>query len=296
MIGKILTALVLTLALFLPDAARAAGKAKETEKDLGLMMLEIPAGSFMMGSPASEKGRYSDERRHKVKISRPFLMAKTEITQEQWDEVMDEEPSFFGKCGDDCPVEKVSWEDATRFCNRLSKKAGLGKCYRGDKWTRGCTGYRLPTEAEWEYAARAGSQDAFTVGDVVQQGCGQDPKLGAASWYCGNSKVRYSGCYDASAWGGPKCIGAHPVGRKKPNAWGLYDMQGNVWEWVWDWKGDYPKGPVSDPVGPASGVLRVYRGGCWSSLAKSLRSALRFGFIPQYKSRRLGFRVARSLP
>ena len=189
-----------------------------------------------------------------VRISRGFDLGKYEVTQGQWEAVMGSNPSYLNRCGLDCPVERVSWEDAQEFIGRLNAMDGEGT-------------YRLPTEAEWEYAARAG-----TTGDRYGN-------LDAIAWYDDNS-------------GGRK----HPVGQKAPNAWGLHDMLGNVWEWVEDWYGDYPGGSVTDPRGPASGSYRVRRGGGWRSGASNCRSAIRISATPGNRNSNLGFRLLRTVP
>ncbi|MEW6267496.1 MAG: SUMF1/EgtB/PvdO family nonheme iron enzyme [Thermodesulfobacteriota bacterium] len=237
-------------------------KAKEGEtppsftNSLGQKFVLIPSGTFTMGSPSSESGRDDDETQHQVTISRPFYMQTTEVTQGQWRSVMGSNPSHFKNCGDDCPVESVSWNDAQEFIGRLNAKEGGNK-------------YRLPSEAEWEYAARAGSRTAYSFGESQSE-------LGQYAWYDGNS-------------GGQ----THPVGRKRPNAWGFYDMHGNVWEWCQDWYGVYPSGAVTDPQGPSSGSDRVHRGGSWLSYAQYCRSAFRAGLVPGDRFNLLGFRLVR---
>ena len=180
-------------------------------------------------------------------------------------------------CGDTCPVELVSWFEAVDYVNRVSDAEGLPRCYAddADRTFAGldCTGYRLPTEAEWEYAARAGTQTAYHTGVNTQTGCNDDPNLNLAGWYCGHSGDT-----------------THPVGQKQVNAWGLYDMHGNVSEWVQDWYAAYPPGAVVDPAGPASGEVRVLRGGGWSSVAQHVRSAFRYKDSPARRSSFLGFR------
>ncbi len=231
--------------------------------------VRIPPGSFQMGSPASEQGRYKDEGpQHRVTITRAFLMQATEVTQGQYRALMGKNPSHFTSCGDNCPVEKVSWHEAVAYCNALSRKEGLEECYDGDR-LRGldCKGYRLPTEAEWEYAARAGSTGA-RYGD-----------LDSVAWYKGNSGKS-----------------THTVGKKRPNAWGLYDMLGNVLEWCHDWKGDYSSSSATDPTGPRTGSRRVRRGGSWVNVAGYVRAAIRLNFTPDGRDYILGFRPLRFCP
>ena len=247
---------------------------------IGMMFVRIPAGSFMMGSKFSPeetakryggKAKYfTDERpRHRVTISRSFYMQTTEVTQAQWTAVMDTTPwsgkKYVKSNCPSCPAVYVSWNDARKFIRKLNQKEGGSR-------------YRLPTEAEWEYAARAGGTGAYCFGDTKGQ-------LGEYAWYRDNASNA-----------GQKY--AHAVGGKKPNRWGLYDMHGNVLEWVQDWfeKGHYSSSPGTDPRGPGSGADRVFRGGCWLGSARSCRSAVRDGFEPGYAFDALGFRVARDAP
>jgi len=235
----------------------------------------IPAGNFMMGSPENESERAIDESQHLVKLTKGFWMGETAVTQGQWKTLKGSNPSRFSSCGGVCPVEKVSWFDAVKYANTLSRKAGLGECYREEKkhvgkgkWIwEGSQGFRLPTEAEWEYAARAGVVGRYAGGN----------DLSAVGWYKKNSGAT-----------------THRVGVKMANAWGLFDMSGNVWEWVWDWYGDYPEGSVTDPRGPSSGSLRVLRGGSWFNFSRYCRSALRGDLSPDNRSYVLGFRLART--
>jgi formylglycine-generating enzyme required for sulfatase activity len=253
--------------------------------------VRIEAGAFWMGSPEGELGRDpTNETRHRVTLSRAFALKVTEVTQAEWRAMMGNvvEPSFVN-CGDACPMESVSWEDAVAYCNALSQREGLPPCYGGapDFAFAGldCAGYRLPTEAEWEYAARAGTQTAFYTGPIEHTECDPvDPNADRAGWHCGN------------AGGTP-----HPVASpgKAPNAWGLYDMHGNVWEWVNDWYdvdyGGARGAAATDPLGPASGELRVNRGGGWINDAHFVRSAYRGSRAPADRLNNLGFRPSRSL-
>ena len=255
--------------------------------------MRIQPGTFEMGSPSSEEGRDDDETRHTVTITRAFLLQATEVTQGQWRALMGTSPAYFPTCGDACPVEQVSWSDAVMYLNALSRSNGLDECYSlsdctgavgggcaggegycfdgydcaGVRFTGlSCSGYRLPTESKWEYAARAGSTSA-RHGDVDD-----------VAWTPGNSGGR-----------------THSVGGLEPNAWGLYDMLGNVWEWTHDWYGSYG-GSATDPTGPATGSGRVGRGGSWGDLASGARAASRSRFVSRARSLYLGFRPARSLP
>ena len=233
---------------------------------IGMKLVLIPKGTFMMGSPESEERRRKDETQHQVTISKDYYLGATEVTQGQYEKVMGTNPSYFlgneiKETSTNNPVEQVSWEDAVEFCKKLSdlpeeKKAGRL--------------YRLPTEAEWEYACRAGSKTAYSFGESSKS-------LGDYAWFDGNRNNQ-----------------THPVGEKKANAWGIYDMHGNVWEWCSDRYGDYPKGAVSDPVEQLEGSFRVYRGGSWDDVAAYCRSANRNGYVPSFRSRNLGFRVALS--
>ena len=222
----------------------------------------IPAGTFMMGSPSTELGRSSNETRHQVTLSNSYYIQTTEVTQGQWKAVMGSNPSYFSSCGDDCPVDNVSWNDVQEFITRLNAM-GQGT-------------YSLPTEAQWEYAARAGSTTAFANGDITDTGC-SDPVLGAMGWYCGNANRT-----------------THQVARKSPNAWGLYDMHGNVWEWCQDWYGSYSTSSVTDPVGPLRGSYRVFRGGSWYCNAWLCRSAIRGNGSPDFRFDGIGFRLVLS--
>jgi formylglycine-generating enzyme required for sulfatase activity len=218
----------------------------------------IPAGRFTMGSASSEVDRSSDESQVEVSLSQPFWLAKTEVTQAQWEAVMGSNPSEFK--GPNLPVENVSWEDAQAYLTKLNEKGVLP-----DGWK-----FALPTEAQWEYACRAGEKGPYSGGTLDEVG-----------WYGDNSGTQ-----------------THEVGQKKPNAWGLHDMHGNVWEWCADWYEDTLKGG-SDPAGPSSGVDRVLRGGSWFSggswlfsVATRCRAAFRFWHYPGIRLNDLGFRPA----
>jgi formylglycine-generating enzyme required for sulfatase activity len=211
-----------------------------------------------------QAGGDSDEKPHQVTLTKPFYIGVYEVTNAQWRAVMGSVPSHWEDA--DRPVEKVSWEDAAEFCRKLSALPEERKAGRV---------YRLPTEAEWEYACRAGTETTYSFGDDESQ-------LDEYAWYVRNSGNQ-----------------THPVGTKKPNGWGLYDMHGNVWEWCSDWYGKYPQGEVTDPQGQgpsgASVRVRVYRGGDWHITARYCRSAYRCGNDPSNRFDGLGFRLALSL-
>ncbi len=247
---------------------------------IGQTFVYIEPGTFTMGSPTNELGRGSDETQHEVTLTQGFYMMTTEVTQGQWRAVMGNSPSRFSNCGSDCPVERVSWNDVQTFISTLNSLEGTDR-------------YRLPTEAEWEYAARAGTQTSLPNGAISVTGCEYDPNLVEIGWYCYNSEVAYSGCFDntQNSVGGSPCSGTHPVKQKLPNNWGLYDVIGNVWEWCSDWYGDYPTGAVTDPTGPTSGSVRVFRGGNWYFHAMNSRSASRHMATPDYIGFHVGFRL-----
>ena len=233
---------------------------------IGMEFVRIPSGSFTMGSPKDEPGRWDDETpQHRVTLTRDFFMGTTEVTQGQWKAMMGNNPSHFDKCGDACPVEQVSWNDVQEFIKKLNSLDGRR--------------YRLPTEAEWEYAARAGTETPFTYGRCLS-----------------TDQANYRGNYPLSGCDkGEYRERTIPVGSlDAPNAWGLHDMHGNVHEWCQDWFGDYPSGSVTDPTGPSSGSYRVLRGGGWSFQARYCRSAARGGSSPSYRKSDFGFRLALS--
>jgi len=277
-------------------------------------MVLIPAGSFWMGSSESELGRVSDEVLHYVELTKGFYMDTTEVTQGSFNSLMEYNPSYFLSCGDDCPVEWVSWNEALVYANARSKEEGLEECFDctktapyfecslKSKFTKpqDCLGYRLPTESEWEYAVKAETDTAFYSGDITQtQKSPLDPNLDAIGWYGGNSGASYEGAFGCTDWyeGSINC-GTQPVGGKLVNSFGLYDMSGNVWEWTMDWIGDYPAGteesPSVDPTGVESGSNRVQRGGSWDNFAYSCRSAYRLNLTPGSRSSDLGFRLVRT--
>lgn len=223
----------------------------------------ISPGSFLMGSPEYEPGRNKDETQHQVTLTEGFYIQVTPVTQRQWVSVMGFNPSTFADRGDDCPVEGITWIQCQEFIRKLN--------------SAGEYSYRLPTEAEWEYACRAGSLGPFANGELLEPLCALDPNLDCMGWYCGNSGRT-----------------VHPVAQKAPNAWGIFDMHGNLCEWCQDWYGDYPSSDQFDPSGAPFGPGRVVRGGSWFSSAKNCRSACRFHWPPNSRSDFIGFRLVRS--
>jgi formylglycine-generating enzyme required for sulfatase activity len=257
-------------------------------------MILIPAGAFTIGSPTSEPGRSFNETQHSVTLTKAIYVSTCEVTQFEWQSVMGWNDSYFQ--GANRPVEQVTWYDAVSYCDRRSTDDGFtpvytitGATYSGNHitnatvaWDQAANGYRLPTEAEWEYACRAGSTTAFCNGGITNSGRSclpLNPSLAKVGWYCGNAGDT-----------------THDVGGKTANAGGLKDMHGNVWEWCWDWYGTYPAGPLTDPIGPASGSDRVGRGGSWANFALGCRSAVRVSIMPGGGSYDCGFRLSRTAP
>lgn len=237
-------------------------------------MLGLPPGEFLMGSTKFA----SEQPVHVVKLTRPFALSETEVTQSHYQAVMGENPSLFKDKADFAarPVEQVSWFDAVRYCNKLSEREALAPCYqiRGDdvRWSDPrCLGYRLPTEAEWEYAARA---------DQPYE-------------YAGSNEVDTVAWHDRASEGSE----THRVAEKNANSWFLYDLSGNVQEWVWDWyASSYAGAEKLDPRGPKQGEIRVLRGGSSSNMADFARVAARYGATPATSNGNIGFRLARFLP
>lgn len=215
----------------------------------GMRFALIPAGSFVMGTPPSEPQREAQERPHRVTLTHPFYMATREVTQREWTSVTGNNPSSFAGC-DRCPVERITYHDVESFLQRLNA-------------TSAWPGFRLPTEAEWEYACRAGGTRAYGASDTIDR-----------------SRANYDG------------TSTTPTGRFAPNAWGLFDMSGNVWEWMSDDHCAYPEGAVTDPHGRCNSGLKVIRGGSWHFGADSARCGLRYTHRPQDRGYSLGVRLA----
>ena len=223
-----------------------------TDSATGMQMVFVKGGCYQMGDTFGD-GYANEKPVHEVCVN-DFYIGKYEVTQGQWQRIMGNNPSYYKNCGDNCPVEQVSWNDIQQFIQRLNNQSGKQ--------------YRLPTEAEWEYAARSGGKSEKYAG-------GND--VDAVAWYDGNSGRE-----------------THPVGQKQPNGLGLYDMSGNVWEWCSDWYGEkyYGQSFRDNPDGPSSGSYRVLRGGSWNDKPRDVRVANRLGYNPGYRDYYFGFRLA----
>jgi len=263
--------MIVLTAILIPWAGQSAEQTYQNS--IGMEFVLIPAGSFVMGSPESEKGRdgAGGEIQHTVTLTQPFLMQTTEVTVTQWQRLMGKK--FFGRRKGDknVPVVKVSWIDSQKFIKKLN---AMGEGV-----------YRLPTEAEWEYACRAGSRSAYSWGDKIDCSMAMFANKTGKADTCKLYIESLSLTYKQPA----------PVKTYAPNRWGLYDMHGNVWEWCQDWFDAYHGADVNDPQGSGKGTHRVKRGGSWSSTAYGCRSANRAGEHPYSRMTNTGFRVVRAV-
>ena len=258
------TLAALLAALVAIGAARAPAVQTWVEPRTGLVFVAIPAGRFVMGSAGDEPHREPGERPHEVRIRRPFHLGKYEVTQRQWAAVMKTRPSWFDGAGDDLPVERVNWFEVQEFLRRLTAGSADSR-------------FRLPTEAEWEYACRAGTSTAYGTGDSLTAADANIDPAAPDDARAGRAGRRQ-----------PVAVGSYP-----PNGWGLHDMHGNVWEWTDDRFCPYPEGPLADPRGSCASQVLVIRGGSWHFRADSARCALRYTHRPADRGFSLGFRVAR---
>ncbi len=294
--GKCVCALIQMIFLCASVSGETPRQKSSPEDSAGIRMVAIPAGTFRMGTdwennPKNRfkgKGVFRAEMPvHMVTLS-AFSISATEITQEQYKKVTGTNPSMCSGV-ENRPVEMVSWRDAARFCNMLSDMTGLERCF--DEKTGSCdftkNGFRLPTEAEWEYACRAGTETPYYAGESAVD-------LGRVAWYSVNSGERNLAAVriDMAILEESHCS-SHPVGLKEPNPWGLYDMIGNVYEWCCDWYSPYTSNSQSDPTGPREGKIRLIRGGGWGSYTSRCTTYGRSGYAPDAKNCFTGFRVVR---
>ena len=279
-----------------------------------LPMVWIPAGTFIMGSPESEPSRNMNEIQHQVTINAGFYMSVHQVTQKQWKELMGEDEAWqslmnqgmYGKeygIGDDNPMYYINWYDAIEFCNKLSEIEGLTVAYRLNEETRaveiieGSTGYRLPTEAQWEYACRGHYPNKEEETNTMPFGVGDGTKItyelaNFHTFYPYDISTDFPGQYKDIEGAG--YLGkTSPVGSYAPNNYGLYDMHGNVWEWCLDWFGAYSGEAPVDPQGPDTGENRVLRGGCWDNIGAHIRSAYRGLTDPEFRGDIFGLRPVR---
>lgn len=278
------------------EAVQSTVSSEETE-DLNAIASELPenfvlitGGTFEMGSPDTEGWRSEDETQHTVTVS-DFYMSQYEVTQAEYAEVMGNNPSSFS--GDNLPVENISWLDAVAYCNARSELEGLTPAYTIDgqtvTWDRSANGYRLPTEAEWEYACRAGTATPFNTETSISA-----EEANYYGHYPYEIEENYFSQGNLDTQPGEYRQTTVEVTSFSPNGWGLYNMHGNVSEWVWDYYGAYSAEEQTDPTGPETGTLRVYRGGGWNDFAKNMRSAYRAAMAEDKGSFNIGLRLVRN--
>jgi len=262
----------ITIIVIISFSVSTSGLERTYTNTSGMAFVLISSGTFTMGSPTDEPHRGNSEVRHQVTISRPFYMQTTEVTEKQWRSIMGRRKMLFQKGTENMPVTRVSWFDCMKFIERLNR-LGQGK-------------YRLPTEAEWEYAARADTSTAYSWGDTID----------CKKAMYGNNRLKNDACQLYYRSINLQIDRPAPVKTFKPNPWGLYDMHGNVWEWCMDRYGDYRNKSVTDPKGPESGKTRIRRGGSWFKYGYSCRSANRSFGHPATRYRTTGFRLVREIP
>lgn len=298
---KKIVSLILALSIAISLAACSQSENPDTESEqpsasnsLEVTDMQVPenfvlikGGSFQMGSPESEAWRSADETQHTVTVS-DFYMSKYELTQKEYEEITGNNPSSFS--GENLPVENISWLDAVAYCNARSEKDGLTPVYTIDgqniSWDRSANGYRLPTEAEWEYACRAGTTTPFYI-----ENSPSDEDANYYGHYPYEIEDNYFSQGNLEVKPGEYRQTTVPVDSFSENPYGLYNMHGNVSEWVWDYYGEYPTDEQTDPAGPTAGTLRVYRGGGWNDFAKNMRSAYRATLEQNKGSFNIGIRL-----
>ncbi len=296
------------------DKGKDAGDKDTGKKDTGKKdgggavpgkWVQIKVKAFTMGAADNEPCSDATlERKHQVTLTRNFEMQTTEVTQDQFKQLMSYNKSYFKSCGGTCPVDSVSWHEAAAYCNALSKKKGVTPCYKcvkvgssslectvdySNKTIYDCVGYRLPTEAEWEFAYRAGTQTAFYNGGIDSKKCQDCTSKGSNAdkigWYCANS-----------GWSGLKTT-PHAVAGKAPNGFGLFDMAGNLYEWTADgYKKDLGSAAAKDPWDDSNSTYKVTRGGCFEHRSYRMRAAYRNDGKAKYGTILIGFRCVRTRP
>ena len=274
--------------IYAENSSKSQEKVDISEGTDGLIF--IKGGTYNMGSPETEAQREDDEKQHTVTVN-DFYIGKYEVTQKEYQEIMGENPSNFS--GDNLPVENITWYEAIEYCNKLSEKEGLKPVYTINgtnvSWDKSSNGYRLPTEAEWEYAARAGTTTVFNTENSISADeanfYGHYPYLIEENYFTQENLDTKPGEYRQTTT---------PVGSFSPNKWGLYDTHGNVREWCFDYYGEYDTQNTDNPSGVTTGTLKVNRGGSWNDYAKHMRSAYRSSLAPEQRMNNTGFRIVRN--